>query len=118
MTVAESVALFRGYPTRNGRIWWDKLHADTEAMLLAHDVHVDPRQLAVKLTPAERALVAVVVALDQVKAGLELLILDEVTAPLPEKQAEGFLDHVRAIAQARNRRADGHASARRIAWPR
>jgi ribose transport system ATP-binding protein len=98
MTVAESVALFRGYPMRAGRIAWDKLHADTTAMLQAHNVNVDPRMLGAKLSPAERALVSVVVALDQVKTGLQLLILDEVTAPLPERQAEAFLDHVRAIA--------------------
>jgi ribose transport system ATP-binding protein len=98
MTVAESVALFRGYPMRAGRIAWDELHASTEAMLLAHDVHVDPRTLGARLSPAERALVSVVVALDQVDTGLQLLVLDEVTAPLPEKQAAAFLDHVRAIA--------------------
>jgi ribose transport system ATP-binding protein len=98
MTVAESVALFRGYPMRGGRIAWDKLHAETEAMLRAHNVQVDPRRLGARLSPAERALVSVVVALDQVKSGLQLLILDEVTAPLPQKQAEAFLDHVRTIA--------------------
>jgi ribose transport system ATP-binding protein len=98
MTVAESVALFRGYPMRAGRIAWDRLHDETEAMLRAHDVHVDPDRLGARLSPAERALVSVVVALDQVKTGLQLLILDEVTAPLPEKQAEAFLDHVRTIA--------------------
>src|ERR1700677_4080932 len=100
MTVAESVALFRGYPTRNGRILWDRLHAQTEAMFLAYDLHIDPRSLARKLSPAERALVAMVVALDQVKAGLELLVLDEVTASLPENQAELFLDRVRSIARS------------------
>jgi ribose transport system ATP-binding protein len=98
MTVAESVALFRGYPLRRGRIAWDQLNAETAAMLKAHNVNVDPRTLGARLSPAERALVSVVVALDQVKAGLQLLILDEVTAPLPEKQAEAFLDHVRTIA--------------------
>jgi ribose transport system ATP-binding protein len=100
MTVAEGVALFRGYPMRAGRVHWKKLYHDTEAMLRAYDVHVDPRQLAGKLSPAERALVAMVIALDQVKAGLELLILDEVTASLPEKQAATFLDRVSAIARA------------------
>ena len=100
MTVAEGIALFRGYPTRRGRVLWNTLRAETAAMLQAYDVHVDPNQLAGKLSPAERALVAMVVALDQVKTGLELLILDEVTASLPEKQAAIFLDRVSAIARS------------------
>jgi ABC-type sugar transport system ATPase subunit len=100
MTVAEGVALFRGYPTRGGKISWGKLYEETAAMLRSFDVRVDPRQLAATLSPAERALVAMVIALDQVKMGLELLILDEVTASLPENQAAVFLDRVTTIAQA------------------
>jgi ribose transport system ATP-binding protein len=100
MTVAEGIALFRGYPTRGGRVQWNRLRAETSAMLQAYDVSVDPNQLAGKLSPAERALVAMVIALDQVKTGLELLILDEVTASLPERQASIFLDRVTAIARS------------------
>ncbi len=100
MTVAEGVALFRGYPTRGGRVLWKRLYAEIKAMLAAYDVQVDPHCLAGTLSPAERALVAMVIALDQVKMGLELLILDEVTASLPEKQAAIFLDRVTAIARS------------------
>lgn len=100
MTVAEGVALFRGYPTRGGRVSWPRLYDETSAMLRSFDVNVDPHQLAGSLSPAERALVAMVIALDQVKLGLELLILDEVTASLPENQAAIFLDRVAAIARA------------------
>ncbi|HTI01750.1 MAG TPA: sugar ABC transporter ATP-binding protein [Acidisoma sp.] len=100
MTVAEGVALFRGYPTRRGKVSWTRLYDETASMLHSFDVAVDPRQLAGTLSPAERALVAMVIALDQVKMGLELLILDEVTASLPENQAAVFLDRVATIAQA------------------
>lgn len=100
MTVAEGMALFRGYPTAGGRVQWDRLRDETTALLRSFDVEVDPDRLAGTLSPAERALVAMVIALDQVKTGLELLILDEVTASLPEKQAATFLDRVAAIAQA------------------
>jgi ribose transport system ATP-binding protein len=100
MTVAEGVALFRGYPTRAGKVTWRRLHEETASMLRSFDVPVDPHQLAGTLSPAERALVAMVIALDQVKMGLELLILDEVTASLPENQAATFLDRVAAIARA------------------
>jgi ABC-type sugar transport system ATPase subunit len=100
MTVAEGMALFRGYPTAGGRVRWDRLRDETTALLRAFDVDVDPDRLAGTLSPAERALVAMVIALDQVKTGLELLILDEVTASLPEKQAATFLDRVAAVARA------------------
>ena len=100
MTIAECIALFRGYPARGGRVLWGRLHAETAEMLARFGVRVDPRMLAGKLSPAERALVALVIALDRVKTGLELLILDEVTASLQEDQARSFLDRVSAIAAA------------------
>src|ERR1700749_93422 len=40
MTVAEGIALFRGYPMRGGRIEWKKLRTETSAMLQAYDVDV------------------------------------------------------------------------------
>ena len=100
MTVAEGVALFRGYPTSGGRVQWTRLRDETAALLRAFDVDVAPDQLAGTLSPAERALVALVIALDQVKTGLQLLILDEVTASLPERQAASFLDRVTTVARA------------------
>src|ERR1700677_2075698 len=87
MTVAEGMALFRGYPTAGGRVRWDRLRDETTALLRAFDVDVDPDRLAGTLSPAERALVAMVIALDQAKTGLELLLLYEVTPSLPDKTA-------------------------------
>ena len=100
MTVAEGVALFRGYPTQGGKVAWRRLYEETAAMLRSFDVRSIRINWPSTLSPAERALVAMVIALDQVKMGLELLILDEVTASLPENQAATFLDRVAAIARA------------------
>lgn len=99
MTVAECMALFRGYPTAGGRIRWSRLHEEARGLLQRFDLAISPRTLAGKLSPAERALVALVIALDQVKSGVELLILDEVTASLPEEQAAMFLERVGTIAR-------------------
>ena len=99
MSVAECIGVFRGYPTTGlGRIDWTKLERETKALLDRFEVPVSPRDLAGKLSPAERALVALVIALDQVKSGVELLILDEVTASLPEDQAQVFLERIGRIA--------------------
>jgi ribose transport system ATP-binding protein len=100
MTVAQCIGVFRGFSTSAlGRIDWRKLERETKALLDRYEVHVSPRRLAGTLSPAERALVALVIALDQVRSGVELLILDEVTASLPEDQAGGFLRRVGNIAR-------------------
>jgi ribose transport system ATP-binding protein len=100
LTVAECIAQFRGYPTRAGRIRWKELHSEVAAMLGNFGVEVRPDLLAGRLSSAERALVAIIIALDRVKAGLKLLILDEVTASLPRNQAEPYLDRIAAIARS------------------
>ena len=101
MQIAECMALFRGYPMAGkSRIDWPELYRNSAEMLERFDVRVDPRRLAGSLAPAERALVALVMALDRVRAGLELLILDEVTASLPEDQAASYLTRIGEIAQS------------------
>jgi ribose transport system ATP-binding protein len=122
MTVAECMALFRGYPTSGvGRIRWRSLHDEAAELLGRFRLQISPRELAGKLSPAERALVALIIALDQVKSGVELLVLDEVTASLPESQAAMFLDRVGEIAKAgtailmvTHRLAELHGLAQRV----
>jgi ribose transport system ATP-binding protein len=99
-TVAECIALFRGYPTQGGRIRWGTLHEQVAAMLERFDLRIDPRTLAGRLSPADRALVSLAIALDRVPAELSLLILDEVTASLPRDAAEPYLDRVSALARS------------------
>jgi ABC-type sugar transport system ATPase subunit len=100
MTVAQCIGVFRGFSTSAlGRVDWARLERETKALLDRYEVQVSPRQLAGTLSPAERALVALVIALDRVRNGVELLILDEVTASLPEDQAEVFLRQVGAVAK-------------------
>jgi ribose transport system ATP-binding protein len=100
MTVAECIALFRGYPTDGiGRIRWRSLHDEAAELLRRFRLNISPHALAGKLSPAERALVALIIALDRVKSGVELLILDEVTASLPESQAATFLERAGEIAR-------------------
>lgn len=100
MTVAQCIGVFRGFSTSAlGRVDWARLERETKSLLDRYEVQVSPRQLAGKLSPAERALVALVIALDRVRDGVELLILDEVTASLPEDQAGGFLRRVGAVAE-------------------
>ena len=54
-SVAECIALYRGYPTRSGLVQWRRLHSEIDAMFERSGVSIDPRMLAGRLTPAERA---------------------------------------------------------------
>jgi ribose transport system ATP-binding protein len=100
ISVAECIALFRGYPTAGGRIRWRTLHREVAEMLARFDTRIDPHRLAGTLSPAERALVALIIALDGIEASsLSLLILDEVSASLPRDEAEPYLNHVAALAR-------------------
>jgi ABC-type sugar transport system ATPase subunit len=99
-SVAECIALYRGYPTRSGLVQWRRLHREIEAMFERSGVRIDPRMLAGRLTPAERALVSLVIALDRAPSELSLLILDEVTASLPRDEAAPYLERIAALAQS------------------
>ncbi len=99
-TVAECIALFRGYPTLRGLVRWRLLRQSVKEKLERFGITLDPDRLAGTLSPAERALVALVIALDRVDAGVNLLVLDEATASLPRNEAEPFLDQIAALARS------------------
>jgi ribose transport system ATP-binding protein len=99
-SVAECIALYRGYPTRSGLVQWRKLHREIEAMFERFGVRLDPRMIAGRVTPAERALVSLAIALDRAPNELSLLILDEVTASLPRDEAAPYLEKIAALAQS------------------
>lgn len=96
MTVAENIALVRGYPrTRAGLVSWDRANEMARQALgfLALDI---PTQAPVaQLTMAERALVAISRAL---WARARFVVLDEPTATLPASDVDRL---VAAIARMR-----------------
>ena len=111
LSVAECIAVFRGYPLSGfGRVDWRKVYGDAENLLGSSTSIYLPVAWPGSLAPADRALVALVIALDRVQSGLELLILDEVTASLPEDQAEALSQPRGADRGGRSQRADGDTS--------
>ena len=82
MSVGENMAMGYGYPRRpNGLIDWKAVDAKARAVLADLDAPL-PLDVAVStLTPAERSIVAIARA---VCRDVELLVLDEPTASLPE----------------------------------
>ncbi len=99
LSVGECMAMFGRYPCRHGRIDWTNLYVEANRRLARYAVDMDSRRISGSLTAGERALVSLVIALDRVETGIGLLILDEATASLTEKQAEAFLQHVQSLAR-------------------
>jgi len=102
LSVAESVGLFRGYPTGwAGRVRWNALNRKASSLLSRFGVTISTRLLGGQLSAAERALVSVAMALGNAdQATTSLLILDEASAAVPEEDAEQFLRLVRRLAEA------------------
>lgn len=101
LTVAECVAVFHGYPVGAGfRVRWRELHDTVGRLFELMSISVDPRRLAATLAPAQRAMVALAIAMDDVERAASLLILDEADAAIPEGEAEPFLRMVRDVSRS------------------
>lgn len=101
LPISESFAIFGGYPRRaTGNINWSRLNRETQQLLDELGLNRRSRDLAGQLTGAERALLALEIAVRSAAGKLSLLVLDEATAALPNAEAQPFLDRVRGLADA------------------
>ena len=99
MSVGENFGLEIGYPSNAvGRVSWRRLHASTEAVLRRFGLAIGSRTRLGRLGAADRALVAIARALHDAQDGRRVLVLDEPTASLPEREAERLLTGLRRAA--------------------
>ncbi len=99
-SVAECIALFKGYPVERGRVNWKKVNEYAKRLLDLYHINVSPAALTDTLSAAERNMVAMAIAMgdqDEVKS-TKILILDEADASIPEAETGEFLASVRNIA--------------------
>ena len=100
LSVAENIAIGRGFVTgRGGRIRWAEQRERTRRILERFHIHAKPDMPAGFLGPADRTLVVIARALqdlDGAQGGV--LILDEPTASLPGPEVERLLDTLRKYA--------------------
>jgi ribose transport system ATP-binding protein len=98
MTVAENVALLKGYPrSRFGLISWRQVRQAAADALSIMGSDLDPQAPVTSLPAAERSLVAIGRALG-VKA--DILVLDEPTAALPDADVERLLGTLRRLRES------------------
>ena len=99
ISVLDNLALQRGFPTRLGTIARRKAVAAAAEALAAVSLDVDPEALVGSLTPAERTGVAVARAFSRdLQSPPRLLVLDEPTATLPEREVSKLITITRAAA--------------------
>jgi ABC-type sugar transport system ATPase subunit len=97
LTLAETVGHNQGFPTRGGFINRRKLAARTREMFDRLGVQVSPDAVAGTLSPPERAMVMLALALGAGDA--KLIVLDEPTASLTAADAERFLAAVTSASE-------------------
>jgi ribose transport system ATP-binding protein len=107
LSVLEAVATFRGYGSSAvSPIHWRKLRRETRVLLERMEIDVDLKELCGQIRPSDRAGLALAIAVgdqfgeDREGEPLRVLLLDEVTAAIPERDAEHHLDRVRKVADS------------------
>lgn len=89
LSVAENIALLRGYPKRMGRVSWSGVRRQAVDIMarVAEGINVDAK--VADLTRAEQSLVAIARAISN---KCSVLVLDEPTASLPDSDVNRLFD--------------------------
>ena len=96
MTVAENIARLAGYARRFGLIDWPATAKACLNALRSMDSDIDPDILVANLTAAEKSIVAIARALS---LSVDILVLDEPTAALPEADVAHLLEALDRLRQ-------------------
>jgi len=101
LSVAENLAIGAGFPRGiGGRIDWGMLNTRTAELLGKYNVPAQPKAPLRTLRAADRSRVAIIRAMQDLVEGDEgVLILDEPTAALPDREVEDLLESLRTYAE-------------------
>ena len=92
-TVAENIFLGRE-PRRWGLIDWKRMNTEAGALLTGLGIDIDPRATVVSLNTARRQMVAIARG---VSLGAKVLVLDEPTSSLAEREVAVLYDLIRRL---------------------
>ena len=93
-TGMENICLGRPYPVKGGIIQWKEMERETEAKAAELGIHLDLRKPVSMMTPAQKKCVEIVRAM---MSDCKLLILDEPTASLSDKETNLLFSIVRNL---------------------
>lgn len=96
MNVIENVFLGDWIRKKNGLIDWKRMRAETLQILEQLQIHIDPDEKLQNLTNAEQQMICIGHAL---RKKPQILILDEPTAALPEKEVDILFDTIRHLKE-------------------
>jgi D-xylose transport system ATP-binding protein len=94
-SVGENVYLGRE-PVENGFINWDKVYADTQAILTKYQLDVNPHEIVKRLGVGKMQMVEIAKALSE---NAKVLILDEPTSALSEAEVEKLMGILRGLKE-------------------
>jgi ribose transport system ATP-binding protein len=104
LSITENVAMGFGYSSAHSlaRIKWRQLHDKVSEQMARLGYDVDPRQLVSELSSSTRSAVAVARAMmpRESYSDPRVVLLDEVTATMPEDEIERLAEVVRALGRA------------------
>ena len=93
-TGMENICLGRPYPVKSGLIQWKEMERETEAKAAELGIHLDLKKTVSMMTPAQKKCVEIVRAM---MSDCKLLILDEPTASLSDKETNLLFSIVRNL---------------------
>jgi ribose transport system ATP-binding protein len=94
MTIGENMAMTYGYPTRRGLIAWKAVDESARSALRTLGAPLPMNRLVGELSQAEKSMVAIARALTR---DVEVLVLDEPTASLPEADVGRLFSMLRLL---------------------
>ena len=94
-TVGENIFLGKE-PVEHGGIVWDKVYADTRAILTKYQLDVDPRAVVNDLGVGKMQMVEIAKALSE---NAKVLILDEPTSALSKAEVEQLMEILRTLKE-------------------
>ncbi|MFL5838924.1 MAG: sugar ABC transporter ATP-binding protein [Thermoleophilaceae bacterium] len=102
MSALENLRVGRYETGRLGRIRWRAERGRVTALLKRFELDIDPDTPIERLSQAERAIVAIMRAIDDLEQhhGAGVLVLDEPTAALPANEVGRLFNAVRRITEA------------------
>lgn len=97
LSVGENIAFIAGYPRRHGLIDWDGVMRQTSAIYETMQIDpIDPKRLVATLSTPEKAILNIVRTLAHTP---KVLVLDEPTAALPERDAAHLFEAIRRLRE-------------------